>query len=828
MAAEIPPLPHLQMVNRGISQDYKSKPGRGKALKIPGRNRATHGSALRKQLQSFVPLAENLQLQREARNLDQLVPAGIVIEFQSAQGFDLAFKSLDLPSEGIELLNFKEVDNVKYATCFVPEGKLAVLIKKVREYMQVTTAFGKPKNQDLIASIQSIGAATIEAYWTDEVPPPEDNVSRWWEVWLRRETGMEAEACLQRFTTAAAILDLTVAETWLAFPDRVVTNLEATRKQLAQAAELLNLIAEIRRADLPPALPHEPTLQQQDEFVVSMAARIKPPSDAAVALTILDTGINHQHPLIRPALDDADLHAVNPNWGTHDHHGHGTQMAGVALYGDLRGNPGQGPIPLPYRLESVKILPPQGETPHELFGAVTQDAVAYCEIQAAQRPRVFCKTITSPMHQDGMPSSYSAAVDQLAFGDENDAPRLIVVAAGNVPETLWTGFANSNLTYGVEQPGQAWNALTVGACTHMDKFPGDGAWGGWTPVASAGELSPFSATSYPWSRWPIKPEVLFEGGNVAVDAHGDVDTPKSMQLLTTHRNTNAKPLTHTNMTSAATAQGASFAARLMTEYPDFWPETIKALTVHSARWTPQMRARFFKKDTEADRARLLRSCGWGEPRLDDALRSLRNRVCIVAQESLQPYKLQGCQGKMNEMKIFALPWPKEELAAMANTAVRLRVTLCYFIDPSPSKRGWVNRYRYGSHFLRFDLRRNNESEAEFNKRVNAAMMEEGDELDSPADDGWFLRSKLRTYGSVHSDEWSGMAVNLMSRDLLAVHPVVGWWRTCTERDSCEKTARFALILTLEAQDTEVDLYAAINTELQTAIAPDLVNLLEAH
>jgi hypothetical protein len=508
MANEIPPLPHLQMVDRGISQDYKSKPGRGKALKIPGRNRATHGSALRKQLQSFVPLAENLQLQREAKNLDQMVPAGIVIEFQSAQGFDLAFKSLDLPSEGIELLNFKEVDNIKYATCFVPEGKLAVLVKKVREYMQGLTPSGKPKNHDLVASIQSIGVATVEAFWTDEVPPPEDDTVRWWEVWLRREDGMEAEACLQRFTTAAVILDLTVAESWLAFPDRVVTNMEATRKQLARAAELLNLIAEIRRADLPPALPHEPTLKQQDEFVDSLAARIQPPADDAVALAILDTGINRKHPLIEPALNQADLHAVDPDWGTHDHHGHGTQMAGVALYGDLRHHKGQGLVPLPYRLESVKILPPQGQTPGELFGAVTEDAVAYCEIEAPQRARVFCKAITSPMHQDGLPSSYSAAVDQLAFGGEAKDPRLFVVAAGNVPEALWTGFPNSNLAYGVEQPGQAWNALTVGACTHIDKFPGNGAWAGWTPVASAGELSPFSATSYPWNRWPIKPEVV--------------------------------------------------------------------------------------------------------------------------------------------------------------------------------------------------------------------------------------------------------------------------------------------------------------------------------
>lgn len=312
MATEVPPLPHLQMVDRGISQDYKPRRAAARRSTSPGETARHTAARCASSIQAFVPLGQNLQLQREAQKLDQLVPAGIVIEFQSAQGFDLAFKSLDLPSEGIELLNFKEVDGVQYATCFVPEGKLAVLVKKVRDYIQANTPTGKPKNNDLVASIQSIGMATIEAFWTDEVPLPDDNEVHWWEVWLRRDKDMQAEVCLQRFAATAEILNLTLAESWMAFPDRVVVNIEATREQLARAAELLNLIAEIRRADLPPALPHEPTLKQQDEFVEDLVARLQPLGKDAVAVAILDTGINHTHPLIHVALADEDLHAVDP------------------------------------------------------------------------------------------------------------------------------------------------------------------------------------------------------------------------------------------------------------------------------------------------------------------------------------------------------------------------------------------------------------------------------------------------------------------------------------------------------------------------------------
>jgi len=815
------------MVNRGVAQDYKSKRGRGPALSLPQRDRATHGSDLRSMLQSFVPLAHQRQLERAAAHLDQIVPSGIVIEFQSAQGFDLAFASLDLPSRGIELLNVRIHEGVTYATCFVPEGRLDVLIKKVNEYLQKMTRYDKPKNAALVDSIQSIGLATIDALWTDETPPPDDEAIRWWEVWIRKDE-LDARVALQRFSQAAGLLGITVTERWLAFPERVVTILQAPRSKLARAVELLNLIAEIRHADLPSSLGHEPTLTQQDGFVAGMVQRLQAPAQDAVAVALLDTGVARSHPLLELALEAGDLHTVQPTWGTHDHHGHGTHMAGLALYGNLRHWAQHiEPITLSHRLESVKILPPQGTgTAPELFGAVTQDAVSLCEIAQPQRKRIFCKPVSSPQHQDGIPSSYSATIDQLAFGATGDSPRLFVLATGNLPESLWSHYPQANLAYGVEQPGQSWNALTVGAATKLATMPGDASHAGWEPIAASGDLSPFSASSFAWSKWPVKPDVLFEGGNAATDGHGAMDLPPTLQLLSTHRHHTVRPLSHTCMTSAAAAQAARLAARVQGSYPDYWPETVRGLIVHHAAWTKQQRARFLTANSAAARRQLLRTCGWGVAQEVPTLSSVQNRVCLVAQETLQPYQAVKGDGKMNEMMIFALPWPKEALFAWAETPVRLKVTLSYFIEPSPSRRGWLNRYRYASHSLRFDLRRKTESVSEFNKRVNAAMLSKDEELDSPDDEGWFLGSKLRTAGSVHSDHWTGMAIDLASRDLLAVYPVVGWWRECIERGRCEAPARFSLIVSLEARDVNLDIYNAVNTELQIPLNAELLNSLE--
>jgi hypothetical protein len=205
-------------------------------------------------------------------------------------------------------------------------------------------------------------------------------------------------------------------------------------------------------------------------------------------------------------------------------------MAGLAAWGDL------GPVlagdvwePPAHVLESVVLLPPRTAvtTPPDLYGAYTTAAVALPEITAPLRPRVFCLTVTTADGRDrGLPSSWSAEVDMLCLGRrDGSSPRLMVVSAGNVDQEVWSEYPAVNDTDPIHDPGQAWNALTVGAMTHKAWFDPD-EWPEWSPLAAHGTLSPSSTTSLTWtSRWPNKPDVVFEGGNAAVSPDGDVDLP---------------------------------------------------------------------------------------------------------------------------------------------------------------------------------------------------------------------------------------------------------------------------------------------------------------
>ena len=76
------------------------------------------------------------------------------------------------------------------------------------------------------------------------------------------------------------------------------------------------------------------------------------------------------------------------------------------------------------------------------------------------------------------------------------------------------------------------------------------------------------------------------------------------------------------------------------------------------------------------------------------------------------------------MQIHSLPWPQESLETLGETPVEMRVTLSYFIEPNPSRRGVRSRYRYESHGLRFDVKRPLESIDAFRGRISAAARDD--------------------------------------------------------------------------------------------------------
>lgn len=817
--------PHFIFHNSAHSEHFTSPSKGGGGSPIPDRDRIEHGVALLSKLQQLTPVLNDAAEQQRLAGADE--GFGLQIEFESFPDVELAFESLARERSGIELRNVRHDDNKTFATVFVPDGKLQFFEKLITAYLDESEdKKSGPAHSKLLNAISEIRAATIQALWTDspETMPTADDEHLWWEVWL--PTRGDRQGTVNQFREMAEGLNFRIAPGELYFPERSVLLVYGSVGQMKRSMMTLNSIAELRRAKETAEFFDNLAPDEQPQWVDELNARLSIPEDGADVpyVCLFDTGVNNGHPLLQDSIADADKHSIEPAWGVDDTEGHGTEMAGLALLGNLTDIlVTNTPVVVSHRLESVKLIPEDGANggDPQLHGYLTSEAVSRPTITAPHRKRVYSMAITARDNRDrGRPSAWSATIDRLAFDadEQGESPRLFVVSAGNIKDpNAWMEYPHSNTTDGIHDPAQAWNALTVGAMTNLARITEADAQH-YAPIAEIGGLSPFSTTSQTWqSHWPLKPDVVFEGGNAARDGLGAA-WMSSLSLLTTHLNPTERMFTTSNATSAASALCAKMAAQLMARYPELWPESIRGLIVHSAQWTDAMKRMFLPprgEPTKAQATELVRHCGFGEPSLERAMWSADNSLTMICEEFLNPFKKErGKTPQLRDMNLHSLPWPLQELEALGETPVEMRVTLSYFIEPNPSARGVTSRYRYESHGLRFDVKRPTESEADFRARINAAARDDEERINrNDNDPNWLIGKKNRHKGSLHSDTWKGSAAELASRGAIAVYPSLGWWKTRPALERYDQRIRYSLVVSISAPDIDVDLYTPIANQI---------------
>ncbi|HRQ90814.1 MAG TPA: S8 family serine peptidase, partial [Bacteroidia bacterium] len=391
-------------------------------------------------------------------------------------------------------------------------------------------------------------------------------------------------------------------------------------------------------------------------------------------------------------------------------------------------------------------------------------------------------------------------------------PRVILISAGNVRDH-GVGFeypAQVELA-SVEDPAQAWNAVTVGSITNRTSITeSDNEARRSDPVAPPWGVSPFSRTSHQWRPdWPIGPDIVMEGGNLARSQDGDCLHLDSLQPLSTASDFRLRPLVPFNATSASTAQAARVAALISSKYPDYRPETIRGLLVHSARWPDELLRRE-GIDPHAARNtgrvdRLMRSYGFGVVDERRALACLENQTTVVFESTIQPYTGKWNSPKLNECHLIALPWPKEVLSEHPDDDAILRVTLSYFIEPNPGSRTWEKsqKYHYASCLLRFRPKHRDQSLEDFRSRLDAESSTTDEKFSDP---GWAVGGTLRgKTGSLVQDIWKGTTGQLAEMGHIGVFPAKGWWAYRTFKPGHELHGRhlrpvpYSLIVSLETK-----------------------------
>jgi hypothetical protein len=821
-------LPHLRIEAFRTGVNYSPPPVdmSNAAFK---RDRSTHGPKLQTELAAIFARAAELTRMRDPEI--QVGAPGLYIEVEGAAGQKLP--DLNWSSQDIRMAAVRQ-DSVgnELGTIFIPQSAQAFLTEKVREYATESTLKNKPKHDAKFAAVEAMRPASISSLWTDTRPFPEDpEAHMWWECWTWPDRAANLLQIAQK-------LGLHVSDRRLHFPEVEVIPVFASRRQVERILQNSDAIEELRRASDSPSFFMRTERRRQQIWIDDLVARIEAPARETPAVCIFDAGIARAHPLLAGAIAPGDCFSIHPAWGTDDHDpsGHGTNMAGLVLYADLTYPlADQRRLLLTYGLESVKILPPPGvsENDPQSYGAITQAAVALPEISNPNRPRVYCMAVTNEDVSGERPTSWSAALDQVCVGAMAGDPlpeegeqkrRLIFVSAGNVPDASNPDEVSDLDEHPVEDPAQAWNAIAVGGFTDKTEIAEQDRLPEWTPWASAGDHSPYSRISTDWnhSTTPIKPEIVFEAGNKALSPTGDelVAGVDSLSLLTTHKDIFTEPVTTFWATSAATAQAAGMAAAIMAHHPEFWPETVRALLIHSAEWTPAMRQRLRScNGRKRQCVALARQFGYGVPNLQRALASAENDLALIAQAEIQPFKRERKPNEdgqsvlgdptFNEAHFYELPWPKGTLEQLSQRDVQLKVTLSYFIEPSPGDVSPITPRRYQSHGLRFELKRPGDTAAAFHHRVNGLEQMSPKPPASQPDSRWTFGVQSMAAGSVHCDVWKGPAAELAARGIIAVYPVSGWWRYRTHLKHYESKTRYSLIVSISSEETEVELYTEI-------------------
>lgn len=761
----------------------------------------------------------------------------VYVEFTSEWGYELSFDSFD--TSGFHLLNIKKETRIQYESeeyryilvVLVNEKAIASFIRKIKSYLN-GTRFKKDKitgekldtgvrnNHNLLNNISDIEVATLKAFWVDspEIPFPNENESIWWEVWFRKTDNPNH---LSEALTNLELVECIIGNATLDLTDHLIKLVKGTSGQLSKALLLIGNLAELRSpsqiADF--ILHSDITLSTKQEYLQDLLDRIDfKNDDNSVVVCLLDSGVNNLHPLINQFLPSENLYTYNESWGVQDSHpsdGHGTGVAGLVLYGDLSELLGTSHrISINYGLESYKVYHHASSNDPELDGDIFKSATSTPVIYKPNNLRIFCLTVTRKNLFKGRPSSASGAIDEICFG-KNDDPQLFIISGGNIGINNHNDFPLLNWQEAVQDPAQAYNAITIGTYTRKDKL--NDVLNGLGPLVNSGTMAPSNSTSLEFeSHWPNKPDVVFEGGNLATDGtytqqHENLDVISLHKDYSDYRN---NIFTNFGQTSGAAGIASKMAAEIRSQYPDLWPETVRALIIHSANWTKAMLdSEDLKYLTKPQKyRRLLRTVGYGVPSLEKAIFSANNSLTLIAERTIKPYKKSGSNGAYDKFHLFTLPWPAEALESLEAQDVTLKVTLSYYIEPNAGSRKFSNHYQYHSHQLDFELINRNEDISTFTSRISKPENETKDNKVKRTGVSWSIGNSS-SKGSIRKDFITLSGREMSERNCLAVFPRNGWYKNLKRQNKFNQKVRYSLIINIETDETAVDLYTPVINQI---------------
>jgi hypothetical protein len=357
----------------------------------------------------------------------------------------------------------------------------------------------------------------------------------------------------------------------------------------------------------------------------------------------------------------------------HDGHGHGTQVAGIALYGDVREHIENLDFQPDFFLLGAKVTNDENRFDDErLIVNQMREAIEY--FYGEYRCRVFNLSLGDDrlVYKDGKPSAWAYILDTLA----RELDVVLIVSAGNTPVLATSGaeaerIKNQYPHYILDgeariiEPATAANVITVGSLANsetsilMARHPNDPAI---QCVALIDQPSPFTRCG-PGVNGAIKPEVCEFGGNITWDGrtHRILNNDPEASIVSMHHHFQDRLFTTNVGTSFAAPKVAHVAAQILNYYPGVSANLVRALIASSAT-VPPMTTMIFDNDDD-----ILRVCGYGRPDKTKAIFSSDERVTLIAEDVIP----------LDAIHLYEIPIPDE----FKSSSGKRQITVTLAFDP---------------------------------------------------------------------------------------------------------------------------------------------------
>ncbi len=679
-----------------------------------------------------------------------------------------------------------------------------------------TTALPHGMRRDLFDALESVSTVTAEERTgrrlQREGPPAEEPFYLDVDLWNTgtEEGNRDLSNVFREFVRSRGG---SIANDPLITPSLFLVKVRADQALLDELLEL----DVVSLVDLPPG----PT--PEDSFNLSspvLAPDVLPPVRADGPLAcVVDSGVTDGHPLLRGlvvASEDFDSGENTPV----DLNGHGTQVAGLVVYGDIARRM-QGNEWLPQvNLYSAKVLrnDPNSfdpNSPDSMFPAEERveeqlkRAVEYFHQEYGCR--VFNLSIghRDRLYAGGRQLPWAEVLDDLA----RRLDIVIVVSAGNVPDPDIPASANSvqfkeDVADSLQQPRHrlidpATSALsiTVGAVARRED-PSMLFLGTQLAASAQGCPSPFTRCG-PGVAGAIKPELVAPGGNFALDSLvGDARWRRNDPNLgepTLNRNfADGRLIRAVCGTSFAAAQVTHIAARFeeaLRHQFEMAPSQnlVRALLVSSAR--PHDSVREY-----VDSANVLSTVGYGEPKVEYCW-STPNRVSLVS-EDIVGYRT---------FHVYSLVVPEAFLEEPGRRSIS--VALAYDPPTRLSRRDYVATAMWLEVFGGLSAEQVVEYRSKYEGDGEPPRVPDRNKLNfTPA--GQTIRMSTVQKRSWSSNQGTVFLNRPDANGDASLHILVG----CQPRfpnPLGEDSQRYALVVTLEHDGQNVDVYQEVRTRVRT-------------